>query len=324
MAQHLPVLLEESLRLLAPERGGTFVDCTLGLGGHTAALLERYPSVSVIGFDRDTEALDLAGERLATFGERVLLLQGRFDQLEEHLEARDLAPVAGILADLGVSSYQLETPERGFSFVHDGPLDMRMGSGSETAADVVNGYSEEALSSIFKDFGEEPLARRVAREIVRRRTDQPIETTGELAQLVEQAKPARRGVWRRGKRRGARRGRGGDRQRRIHPATQVFQALRIEVNQELDQVRDLVEQSMRMLETDGRLVVISYHSLEDRIVKHRLRELATGEIEPITGRPRAETQIIEVLTKKPLRPTEEEVAANPRARSARLRAARRF
>lgn len=324
VAQHLPVLLEESLRLLAPERGGTFVDCTVGLGGHAAALLERYPGVSVIGLDRDPEALDLAGERLAVFGERALLLDGRFDQLEERLEERGLAPVAGILADLGVSSFQLETPERGFSFVREGPLDMRMGKGSRTAAEIVNGYPEEELSRIFKEYGEEPLARRVAREIVRRRTEKPFLTTGELAGLIEQVKPAPRGSWRRGGQRSARRGRGGVRQRRIHPATQVFQALRIEVNQELDQVRELLEQSMRMLDTEGRLVVISYHSLEDRIVKHRLRELAVGEIEPITGRPRAETQIIEVLTKKPLRPTDEELSANPRARSARLRAARRF
>jgi 16S rRNA (cytosine1402-N4)-methyltransferase len=348
VAQHVPVLLEESLRLLAPERGGTFVDCTLGLGGHSEAILERYPDVSVIGLDRDPEALELAGERLAVFGERVTLLQGCFDQLEERLEERELAPVAGILADLGVSSFQLETPQRGFSFVREGPLDMRMNTGgqlaedshtardhqigrehqpardSQTAKDIVNGYSEEALSRIFKEYGEEPLARRVAREIVRRRVDKPIETTGELGRLIEQVKPAPRGVWRRGGQRSARRGRGGSRQRRIHPATQVFQALRIEVNQELDQVKELLEQSMRMLDTEGRLVVISYHSGEDRIVKHRLRELATGEIEPITGRPRAETQIIEVLTKKPLRPTDEELSANPRARSARLRAARRF
>jgi len=332
VVQHVPVLLEESLRLLAPERGGTFADCTVGLGGHAEAILERYPGASVIGLDRDPEALDLAGERLARFGERVLLLQGRFDQLEERLEERGLAPVAGILADLGVSSFQLETPERGFSFVREGPLDMRMGKDGYTAEDcytakdIVNGYSEEALSRIFKEYGEEPLARRVAREIVRRRADKPILTTGELGRLIEQVKPAPRGSWRRSGKHSTQRGRGrgGDRQRRIHPATQVFQALRIEVNQELDQVRDLLEQSMRMLDTEGRLVVISYHSGEDRIVKHRLRELAVGEIEPITGRPRAETQIIEVLTKKPLRPTDEELSANPRARSARLRAARRF
>ena len=325
MAQHLPVMLEESLEYLAPKRGGLFVDCTLGLGGHAEALLERFPQTSVVGLDRDPQALDLAAERLSVFGSRVELLAGRFDQLEERLAERGIDRVAGVLADLGVSSFQLDTPQRGFSFAHGGPLDMRMGQGDRTAFEIVNGYTEAELARIFREYGEEHHARRVAREIVAQRTENPIESTDQLSQLVEKAKPSHTRRPRSGRGRGRGKGRARfDRPRRIHPATQVFQALRIEVNEELDQVRELLEQSLRMLDTDGRLVVISYHSLEDRIVKHRLRELATGEIEPVTGRPRAETQIIEVLTKKPLRPTDEELAANPRARSARLRAARRL
>lgn len=200
---------------------------------------------------------------------------------------------------------QLEVPERGFSFMHDGPLDMRMGAAELSARDVVNRYREEELAKIFKEYGEERHARRVARKIVQRRLDTPIETTAELRRLVEEAKPRTS-------------------KRRIHPATQVFQALRIEVNQELDQLRELLAQSTRVLGQDGRLVVISYHSLEDRLVKHTLRDLATAEIEPVTGRPRAETRVIEVLTRKPVRPSADEVAANPRSRSARLRAARRL
>ena len=318
MARHLPVQLEHCLEFLAPERGGVFVDCTVGLGGHSAALLERFPGTRVLGLDRDPEALRLAGERLAAYEGRCELALGRFDELGQRLAERGVAEVAGVLADLGVSSYQLDTPERGFSFSHEGPLDMRMGDGDVTAEEIINGYPEETLAKIFREYGEEPRARRVAREIVRRREEKSFADTADLARFVEETLPTP--PYRR-------RGRSGRRVpnlRRIHPATRVFQALRIEVNRELDQVEQLLDEAVGALETDGRLVVISYHSLEDRIVKHRLRDLATGEIEPITGRPRAETQVIEVLTKKPLRPTDEEVAANPRARSAKLRAARRL
>ncbi len=302
---HLPVLRAEAIRFLDPPRGGCFVDCTLGLGGHAAAILESSSTATLLGIDRDRQALELAGERLADFGDRARLMTGRFDGLEGHLAEQGIAKVSGVLADLGVSSMQLEVAERGFSFMKDGPLDMRMGAGDVTARDVVNHYREEELVKIFSEYGEERHSRRVARAIDKARREKPLETTAELRQVIERAKP------------------GFDR-RRIHPATQVFQALRIEVNQELEQLRSLLDQSVRMLERDGRLVVISYHSLEDRVVKHTLRDLATGEIEPVTGRPRAETRVIEVLTRKPVRPTPEEVAANPRARSARLRAARRL
>lgn len=294
--------------LLAPERGGTFVDCTVGLGGHAAALLEAGPEIRLIGIDRDRQALSEAAKRLEPYGARVQLVLGEFADLKELLEQVGVREVDGILADLGVSSLQLETPSRGFSFRLEGPLDMRMGSGNTTAADVVNDYAEEKLEEIFRAYGEERQARRIARAIARRREEKPIRSTVQLREIVARAK-----------RHGTRHHRG-----RIDPATRVFQALRIEVNRELVGLDRLLDQAIRLLETDGRLVVISYHSLEDRKVKNRLRDLARGEIDQVTGRPRAETQVIEVLTKRPVRPDDEELALNPRARSARLRAARRI
>lgn len=314
--RHLPVLVAETIRFLDPGRGGCFVDCTVGLGGHSAALLERFAETRVVGLDRDPRALELAARRLRPFGDRVALTGGRFDQLEERLRERGIERVSGVLADLGVSSLQLGDPDRGFAFALEGPLDMRMGNGELTAATIVNRSSEEDLTKILSEYGEERQARRIAREIVSERRRSPLTTTAELRRLVERVKG--------GPRRPSRRRGGAPRRRPIHPATQTFQALRIAVNRELEQLGELLEQAVRMLESEGRLVVISYHSLEDRIVKHRFRDLATGEIEPVTGRPRAETQVIEVLTKKPVGPSAEEVARNPRARSARLRAARRL
>lgn len=303
-ARHVPVLLPEAIAWLAPERGGTFVDATLGLGGHAEALLETGPGVALVGVDRDPEALELARARLARFGDRVELVAGEFAELERLVRHR--APFAGVLADLGVSSLQLDTGRRGFSFRHEGPLDMRMGRGGRTAAELVNEASEAELTEIFFRFGEEPEARRVARAVVAERASTPIETTTALAAVVRRAKRARAGAT------------------RTDPATRVFQALRIAVNEELDQVSELVDQAVRMLDRDGRLVVISYHSLEDRIVKNRLRDLGRGEVDPVTGRTLSETRVLEVLTSKPVRPTPAEVEANPRARSARLRAARRL
>jgi len=306
--RHIPVLLEETTALLAPERGGLFVDCTLGLGGHSAALLEASSKARVIGIDRDPEALRLAESRLQPFAERMRLLPGEFSHLEQLLEAAQVDRVDGILADLGVSSLQLETAERGFSFRLEGPLDMRMGPGELTAGEVVNRYREADLERIFRDYGEERQARRIARAIVARRDEQAIQTTLDLRQVVHRVlgRPPRH------------------KRRRIDPATRVFQAIRIEVNKELAGLECLLDQAVRLLRRDGRLVVISYHSLEDRIVKNKLRDLARGEVDQITGRPRSETQVIEVLTKRPVRPGEVEIAANPRARSARLRAARRL
>ncbi|HSJ76740.1 MAG TPA: 16S rRNA (cytosine(1402)-N(4))-methyltransferase RsmH [Gemmatimonadales bacterium] len=305
-AQHVPVLLEETLGFLAPERGGLFVDATLGLGGHAEALLQRAPEARLLGLDRDPQALELASRRLAIFGDRVRLVHAVFDQLEPVLAGLGIERVAGVLADLGVSSMQLDMPERGFSFRFDGPLDMRMGIADLTAADLVNRSSEEELEKIFREYGEERHARRIARAIARARAESPITTTGQLKGLIDRIKS-----W-------------SSHQEKIDPATRVFQALRIEVNQELARLEALIDQTVGLLEPGGRLVIISYHSLEDRIVKNRLRAMAQGEVDQVTGRTRSETQLIEVLTKKPVRPSDEEIAFNPRSRSAKLRAARRI
>jgi 16S rRNA (cytosine1402-N4)-methyltransferase len=307
-AHHQPVLLREALVLLAPERGGTFVDGTVGLGGHARALLDASLDLRLVGIDRDPQALAVARQRLVAYGERVQLVQGNFQRLAELPEVLAAAPLAGVLVDLGVSSLQLERAERGFSLRREGPLDMRMGGGELTAADVVNRNTEAELERIFRHYGEEIQARRIARAVVAARAAGPIGTTTELAALVAQVKG------------GARRGRSG----RIHPATQVFQALRIEVNDELTGLAAFIDQAVRLLGPEGRLVILSYHSLEDRIVKDRFRELSRGHVDPVTGRPLAETRLIEVLTKKPIQPAAAEVEANPRSRSARLRAARRL
>lgn len=303
------MLLEETLSWLAPEGSGLFVDCTLGLGGHAAALLARFPATRVLGIDRDPRALLLARERLAEFGGRVRCVEGNFRDLDriwsEHAPGE--APPAGIYADLGMSSLQLDSAERGFSFQRDGPLDMRMGTVGPTAAELVNFATEENLEEIFREFGEEPEARRVARAVVAERRVAPIDTTVALAKVIRRAKRSGHG--------------GGE---RLDPATRVFQALRLAVNEELQAAEELIDQAVRMLDRDGRLVIISFHSLEDRIVKNRFRNMARGEVDQTTGRTHSETRVLEVLTKKPVRPTDVEVGFNPRSRSARLRAARRI
>jgi len=334
------VLLRESLDLLAPERGGLFVDATVGLGGHAEALLARGPAARLVGLDRDPEALRRAAARLAPFGERVRLAHANFHRLEQALAELGVEPgaVAGLLFDLGVSSLQLGTPDRGFSFRLEGPLDMRMGLSELTAADLVHHTAEGDLERIFRDLGEERQARRIARAIVEARAERPIATTAELKRIIDEAKgggrpgaPTRatratraRRSGRQGRARRGGRAAAGARGVPIDPATRVFQALRIAVNDELAGLERSIEQAVTMMAGDGRLVVISYHSLEDRIVKNTLRDLAQGAVDPVTGRPRSETQLIAVLTRKPVRPSPEEVAWNPRSRSARLRAARRL
>jgi 16S rRNA (cytosine1402-N4)-methyltransferase len=306
-AIHQPVLLEETIAFLDAARGGWFADCTLGLGGHAEALLLRHANARLFGVDRDPRALALARERLASFGERFRAVAGNYGDLAE-LWASHGEPgkkLAGIYADLGISSLQLDTPGRGFSFQREGPLDMRMSDQGPTAADLVASATESELEQIFRDYGEEPEARRVARAIVAERRLTPIDTTAALATVVRRSKRQRR-------------------DEKIDAATRVFQALRIAVNEELQAVEELMDQVAQLLDRDGRLVVISFQSLEDRIVKNRIRELARGEIDQTTGRTHSETRLLEVLTKKPLRPTPAEVDANPRARSARLRAARRL
>jgi 16S rRNA (cytosine1402-N4)-methyltransferase len=283
---HEPVLVPEALALLEPGRGGTFVDCTLGLGGHTRALLAAGAD-RVIGIDRDADALALATRALAGAGAAFEPVHAEFGSLGAVLDARGLAQVDGILADLGVSSLQLDGEGRGFSFRRDEPLDMRMDrSTGPTAADLVNAAQEADLADVIYRFGEERYSRRIARALVQAR---PVRTTGELATLVRRAVPTR--GW-----------------QRIDPATRTFQALRIWVNGELDGLEAFLRQASERLAPGGRLAVITFHSLEDRIVKHTMRALAAGP----GG--------LRVLTKKPVVPGDDETARNPRARSAKLRA----
>ena len=304
--EHQPVLVDEVLEFLRPERGGLFVDCTVGLGGHAQAILERGPQARLVGVDRDPQALERARARLERFGTRARLVRADFGDLAEVLESLGGELATGVLADLGVSSLQLDSAERGFSFRFSGPLDMRMGSEGPTAADVVNKYSEEQLRKIIWEHGDERQARRIAKALVEARKQAPLETTDDLKRVIYEAKGRPTG-------RSARFGR---REGRVDPATRVFQALRIEVNRELARLERLLDEVVQL--------VISYHSLEARLVKNSLRDLARGKIDEITGRSHSESKVIEVLTKKPVRPSEHEIAINPRARSARLRAARRL
>ncbi len=302
---HVPVLVDEVRALLQPERGGVFVDCTVGLGGHARMLLEAGAS-RLIGIDRDPDALALARTALGPFGDRVTLVHADYRELPAVLDAQGVGEVAGVLADLGVSSMQLDAEGRGFSFRRDEPLDMRMDrSRGETAAEMLDRVDETALADLIYRFGEERRSRPVARAIVTARQAGPIRTTGQLAEIV------RRGVRARG--RGPRRGsRAGVRWQRIDPATRTFQALRIWVNGELDGLESFIGDAARRLQPGGRLAVIAFHSLEDRVVKHTLRALARGD-----------EAILAVLTKHPVVAGDAEQAANPRARSAKLRAAER-
>ena len=295
-AGHVPVLTAEVLHYLQPARGGLFVDCTVGLGGHTRALLEA-GATRVIGLDRDPDALAVARERLAPWSDRVELVHADYRALDEVLDGRGIPFVDGALADLGVSSLQLDAPGRGFSFQRDEPLDMRMDrSRGGTAADLVAQSSETELADAIFRYGEERYSRRIARAIVHARREAPIDTTGRLASIV------RRGIPRRG-------------YMRIDPATRTFQALRIWVNRELEGLDRFLEAAARRLRAGARLVVIAFHSLEDRVVKHTLRALERGGAPGLT--------LLKVLTKKPVTPGDAEVRSNPRARSAKLRAAER-
>ena len=292
MTGHAPVMVAEALRWLEPARGGVFVDCTLGLGGHSQALLEGGAS-RVIAIDRDTEAIAMARERLVAYGDRVEIAHADYRDLGAVLDARGLGAVDGVLADLGVSSMQLDAVERGFSFRGDAPLDMRMDrSQGPTAADRLRDVSEGELADVIYQYGEERHSRRIARALVRARDERPVATTGELAAIVRRSVP-HRGY------------------QRIDPATRTFQALRIWVNGELEGLEQFVRDAVLRLRAGARLVVIAFHSLEDRIVKHTLRALDR------------EAGTVRVLTARPEIAGEDEIARNPRARSAKLRAAER-
>jgi 16S rRNA (cytosine1402-N4)-methyltransferase len=304
---HLPVLRDRVVEVLGPPAPGLLVDATVGLGGHAAALLSAAPGSRLLGLDRDPAALALARQRLAGFEHRVHLVESEFADLPDVLDALGEEPPAAILADLGCSSLQLDTPERGFSFSSDGPLDMRMSGRGQTAAELLQSASEGELMQILWSYGEERRARALARRITSRRAGAPLRTSAELTQLVlDVLGPARRG--------------------RVHPATRTFQALRIAINDELGQLERFLEPAIRRLRPGGRVAVISFHSLEDRIVKHTLRRLE-GRCTCPPGLPVCRCDnpsLVRPLTRRPVRPDDDEVAANPRARSARMRAAERI
>ncbi|PYQ72654.1 MAG: 16S rRNA (cytosine(1402)-N(4))-methyltransferase [Acidobacteria bacterium] len=290
---HVPVMTAEALDHLRPEQGGLFVDCTVGLGGHARALLEA-GATRLIGLDRDPDALARARDTLAPWSDRVELVHADYRTIADVLDARRIERVDGALADLGVSSMQFDAPGRGFSFQRDEPLDMRMDrTGGETAADLVAQSTERDLADAIFKYGEERFSRRIARAIVDARREAPIDTTGRLAAIVRRVIP-RRGHM------------------RIDPATRTFQALRIWVNRELEGLDRFLETAALRLRAGARLVVITFHSIEDRIVKHTFRALEHA------APPR-----LRVLTKKPMTPGDEEVERNSRARSAKLRAAER-
>ncbi len=307
---HTPVLLREAVAALGCRPGGLWVDGTLGAGGHAEAILRATaPDGRLIGCDRDAEALEIARARLAPFAERALLRHADFRRLPAILDECGAELVDGLLLDLGVSSLQLGDARRGFSFREDGPLDMRMDrSVTTTAADLVNGLPQAEIASILARYGEEPRAGRIAAAIVRERRRAPIATTRRLAEIVAAAAPGARG-------------RG-----RIHPATRTFQALRIAVNDELAGLDRLLEEAARRLRPGGRIAVIAFHSLEDRVVKRAFRDLAQRCVCPrdlpvcACGRP----GLVRPVTRRAVRPGPEEVGRNPRSRSARLRVAERL
>jgi 16S rRNA (cytosine1402-N4)-methyltransferase len=302
---HVPVLVDEVITALQPRRGGHLVDCTVGLGGHAAAILEKIStSGRLLGIDADPEAIRISKYKLSDYGEAVTLVNDNFINLEAICKRYRFHPVDGILFDLGVSSLQLDTAERGFSFHLDAHLDMRFNPEQGlTASDIVNRFSEQELAKLIERYGEERHSRRIARHIVQNR---PVATTTELAQLAEQASAGKRA--------------------RIHPATRTFMALRIAVNNELQNLELALKQTPNLLRPGGRLAVISYHSLEDRIVKQFMRDAASsclcppGTVMCICGH----VPTLKLISRKVIKPTSLEIESNPRSRSARLRIAERL
>lgn len=303
---HVPVMVESVLAALAPRDGGIYVDGTFGAGGYSRALLDT-AKCDVVAIDRDPDVVDRAAGLVARYAGRLDLIKGRFGELDELLTRHGVGPVDGVALDLGVSSMQLDEAERGFSFRNDGPLDMRMEKAGETAANVVNGATEETLARIFRDYGEERRARRVAKAIIRSRAERPITRTLQLADIVRPAV-------------------GGQRHGEIDPATRTFQALRIFVNDELGELASGLRAAEAALKPHGRLAVVTFHSLEDRVVKSFLRVRSDAAPRPSRHLPdhgERRPASFHLLHRRAMPPTEREIAANPRARSARLRAAER-
>ncbi|HOV79792.1 MAG TPA: 16S rRNA (cytosine(1402)-N(4))-methyltransferase RsmH [Bacillota bacterium] len=307
---HQPVMLNEVLEGLDLKPGGVYVDCTVGGAGHSEAILRRIaPGGCLVAIDRDGEAIAAAGKKLAGFGDRVRLVRENYVNLHKVLESLGIKEVDGILFDLGVSSYQLENPGRGFSYHTDSPLDMRMNREQKiTARDLVNALPAGELARIIRDYGEERWASRIAEFIAAERERRPVETTGQLVEIIKKAVPA------------------GARRKGPHPARRTFQALRIAVNRELEDLQPAVASAVRLLRSGGRICVITFHSLEDRIVKNLFRRLAspcecTGKIPACVCGGKRE---IRIITPKPLAPAEPELKTNPRSRSAKLRIAEKL
>ncbi|MCD7844367.1 MAG: 16S rRNA (cytosine(1402)-N(4))-methyltransferase RsmH [Oscillospiraceae bacterium] len=304
--EHRSVLLRECIKYLNIRPDGVYVDGTLGLGGHSEAILEHLTTGRLLGIDRDDMALDYASRRLARFGERAALVKGSFGDLGAIMDSQGITQADGLLFDLGVSSPQLDDEARGFSYMHDAPLDMRMDQSMPlTARDVLNTWSETELRSIFWRYGEERYAGRIASAVVARRADRPLETTGEFAALIREAMPA------------------AARRERQHPAKRCFQAVRIAVNDELGELERMLAQAADRLAPGGRLLVISFHSLEDRLVKEAIRKRENGCTCPrdFPVCTCGFVQTLKSVTRKPVVPTAAETEENPRARSARLRIA---
>ena len=306
---HTPVMLERTVELLAPaiqQEGAVLVDATLGMGGHSRAFLERFPKLTVVGLDRDTDALGIARERLAAFGHRARFVHTVYDGIAEAIRSEGFDEVQGVLFDLGVSSLQLDRAERGFAYAKDAPLDMRMDSTrGRTAADVIAESSEQDLRRIFQEYGEEKLAQRYARAIVRARTEEPITRSGQLVAILTDATPVAV-------------------QRQGHPAKRVFQALRIEVNEELSVLQRAMPAALDSIAVGGRIVVLAYQSLEDRIVKRVLQAASTSSAPPGLPMelPEHKPQF-RLLVRGAELASESEQAENPRAKPVRLRAAER-
>ena len=308
---HVSILAPECMEILRPERGGVYVDCTAGGGGHSFEIARRLPEGGrLICLDRDDAALAACEKRLAPFADRVTLVKTNFSGIGSALDSLGIEQIHGVMWDLGVSSYQLDEKGRGFSYTAEAPLDMRMDqSAAFCAKDVVNGYSEGELTRVIRDYGEEKFAARVAHIICERRAEKPIETTSELADIVYQAIPA-----------------AARHKENQHPARRTFQAIRIEVNGELDSIPPSLEEAIRRLAPGGRAAVITFHSLEDRITKQTFASLASGCTCPpnfpvcVCGK----KPTIKILNKKPILPSEEEMEINPRSRSAKLRGAEKL
>ncbi|MEO8328487.1 MAG: 16S rRNA (cytosine(1402)-N(4))-methyltransferase RsmH [Candidatus Nanopelagicales bacterium] len=307
-SSHIPVMLERVIALLAPaldRPGAVMVDATLGLGGHSQSLLERFPELHVVGIDRDASALEIAGQRLAPFSGRTSLVHAVYDEIPVVLSSLGLGLVCGVLMDLGVSSLQLDREERGFAYSYDTPLDMRMDpSQGPTAAEVLNTYPTKDLARVLRVYGEERFAHRIAAAVVRERTTEPFSNSERLVSLIRGAVPA------------ASQRSGG------HPAKRTFQALRIEVNEELSTLERALPAAIEALALSSRIVVMSYQSLEDRIVKRTIAQFTTDDVPPDFPVPGSGPEL-KLLTRGAERPTDSEVAENPRAASARLRAAER-